>query len=391
MGGFKIASEATDTFDKSIIEKTVDRICFDKDTYVEGVSPGLDTENPWSKEIDTEDKRKIGRRQSEYETYRMSSTKDNLESFTSDSFVKSRSTSLYTAPSVEGAHDNKTISVLLVDDMVSVLLQYKQYLRKAVGCQVSICKNGIEALTMMKSQVFSVVFMDLAMPLMNGRECVKELRAWESEVGRTARQFVVALFGSVDFDNERKELQTIGFDDAACKETNKELVMKHTIFHRVSNYNAKFMSPDKKMCTPSSVCDDLDTVIQHSENKNVLVVDDCTAIRLLYQRRLKKMGLVVHTASNGAEALEQLKKITFLIVFMDLSMPIMNGKDCVKALREYEASAGTERQHVVAVFAFDGANSIEDELLAIGFNGTEVKNNDRESILRHLTGCSSSL
>ncbi len=68
--------------------------------------------------------------------------------------------------------------------------------------------------------------------------------------------------------------------------------------------------------------------------KNILVVDDEEPIRILLEKALKKHGYVVHTASTGEDALECLKQNNILVVFLDLSLPTMDGVELCREIRK---------------------------------------------------------
>lgn len=61
------------------------------------------------------------------------------------------------------------------------------------------------------------------------------------------------------------------------------------------------------------------------KNKNVLLVDDSVDNQLLVQTMLSRLGLNVTLASNGKEALDQIKNSHFDLILMDMQMPIMDG------------------------------------------------------------------
>jgi CheY-like chemotaxis protein len=71
------------------------------------------------------------------------------------------------------------IRVLLADDTVSVRKVTTHLLQRA-GFDVSTATNGVEALDKLSSEVFDVVLMDLHMPVMDGIEAVRRLRAQEA-------------------------------------------------------------------------------------------------------------------------------------------------------------------------------------------------------------------
>jgi len=69
------------------------------------------------------------------------------------------------------------------------------------------------------------------------------------------------------------------------------------------------------------------------ENKSILIVDDDQSIVRMFTRRLKKLGLNIHTAENGLIGLKLALELSPDIILADVRMPVMNGLDMVKELR----------------------------------------------------------
>ena len=71
------------------------------------------------------------------------------------------------------------------------------------------------------------------------------------------------------------------------------------------------------------------------ERKKILVVEDNEDTREILLHRLKSMGdFEVLLASNGKEALEMAAQSRPDLIIMDLKMPVMNGWEATKALRQ---------------------------------------------------------
>ena len=66
----------------------------------------------------------------------------------------------------------------------------------------------------------------------------------------------------------------------------------------------------------------------------VLLAEDNTDNQRLVSMYLKKLGAEVSIANNGKEAIEQTDKGDFDLILMDMQMPVMNGIDATKRLRE---------------------------------------------------------
>jgi len=72
-----------------------------------------------------------------------------------------------------------------------------------------------------------------------------------------------------------------------------------------------------------------------SDPIDILVVDDEHVMRSLLTDVLEEKGYKVQSVQNGKEALDVMKDKHFQIIFMDVHMPIMNGIETLKAVKNF--------------------------------------------------------
>ncbi len=68
--------------------------------------------------------------------------------------------------------------------------------------------------------------------------------------------------------------------------------------------------------------------------QSILVVDDSVDLQLLMKRSLEMQGARVELVSNGEEALQSLAMHRYDVVLMDIKMPVMDGYEAVRILRQ---------------------------------------------------------
>lgn len=95
--------------------------------------------------------------------------------------------------------------------------------------------------------------------------------------------------------------------------------------------------------------------------KRILVADDNEINQVVACKFLQKLGFEVEVARNGREAVEALSKTPYDAILMDCEMPVMDGYDATREIRQREA--GLDRH--IPVIALTGHASADDERVCV--------------------------
>lgn len=100
--------------------------------------------------------------------------------------------------------------------------------------------------------------------------------------------------------------------------------------------------------------------LPHAKGVRVLVVDDSHIHRKILVRYLSKRGFVYAQAENGQIALDLHNHTPFDMILTDIDMPVLNGLEMVKILREQERQETDRVRGPVPVIGISGYVFPED-------------------------------
>lgn len=108
----------------------------------------------------------------------------------------------------------------------------------------------------------------------------------------------------------------------------------------------------------------------------VLIVDDAKFMRVTLSTMLRNENYeVVGEAENGKEAIMLYKELKPDIVTMDITMPIMNGIDAIKAIINHDPNA------IIIVCSAMGQQKVVVESIEIGASDFIIKPFDESRVI----------
>ncbi|MFC4635340.1 ATP-binding protein [Dokdonia ponticola] len=121
-----------------------------------------------------------------------------------------------------------------------------------------------------------------------------------------------------------------------------------------------------------------DVCVKKLQDKKILIVDDNKINQLVTQKVLEQHGMLHGVANNGLDALEKVKEHAFDAILMDVNMPVMNGLDSSKAMRDFGLNTP-----IIALTAVNAVNP-EKDFGTYGIDDAIVKPYRTEQLLELL-------
>ncbi len=216
---------------------------------------------------------------------------------------------------------------------------------KRVGHEVVSVVNGRDALDILRTERFDVVLMDRHMPVMDGTEATRRIRALEEPL----RSIPIVGITAGAMEDEIK----------ACIDSGMNAVLTKPVAGEELRGTLIRMTQAAREWTPLA------------SEKPVLVVDDVQVNLKVAQKQLTKLGLPCRTVDDPRRALDMLKTGDYALAIVDIKMPNMDGVELTMRLRAWEKDRGTHTP-VVAMTGLVSADE-KNRFAAAGMDGYLAK------------------
>ncbi|ANS74458.1 hybrid sensor histidine kinase/response regulator [Paenibacillus yonginensis] len=124
----------------------------------------------------------------------------------------------------------------------------------------------------------------------------------------------------------------------------------------------------------------LELLQQNTVHTKILLAEDNPINRLVMSKMLEKLGHEVTVVTNGQEVIEEVSRKAYDIIFMDLHMPVLNGFEATRMLKE---SLKDKCPRIVAVTA-NALKGDREKCLEAGMDEYISKPVKRENVIKLL-------
>lgn len=108
----------------------------------------------------------------------------------------------------------------------------------------------------------------------------------------------------------------------------------------------------------------------------ILIIDDDSNIRLLYQKKLLLEGFCIDTASSADIALSKLKASKFDLIILDIEMPDISGLELIHNLKKSAPGIGIIINSAYSTYKSDFNSWLADDYI--------VKSSDLQPLINNI-------
>ena len=255
----------------------------------------------------------------------------------------------------------QNLRVLVVDDNDTNRTILDQIIQ-AWGMKVTTASSGKEALAILRNadqgESIQLAILDLMMPEMNGLELAHVINA-----DPTITPMHIVMLTSAGITGALEQTKSAGIEYCLTKPVRSSWL-----------FNCLIGLTGIAKKTPPRLLEQAELVAMNmpTAGTTVLLVEDNPVNQQVGMEMLRSLGYVVTVANNGCEALELMLTRHFSVVLMDCQMPLMDGYEATRALRQNElhmlSGAGMNSRQVVIALTAHASKLDRDACIASGMD-----------------------
>lgn len=250
------------------------------------------------------------------------------------------------------------INVLIVDDNLTNIKVAGYYLRVA-GCDIYEANSAQKALSILDSgQKIDVIVLDYLMPDIDGITLASQIKE-KPEFS----EIPLILITSFTQRGNAKLANEAGITGYLTKP-----VRKNDLLDCIA------LSLDVKYCNDEAK--EMTLVTKHSINETnfnnkikILLVEDNEINQKLTTKILNNAGFICDIAPDGEKAINAYRSQSYDLILMDCQMPVLDGYEATKTIREIEYSIGGDAKKIpIIALTANVMDGIIEKCLSSGMN-----------------------
>lgn len=206
--------------------------------------------------------------------------------------------------------------VLVCEDDPAARFVIKRWLSSTLGCTVTDCEDGVQALDLLSSRPFDLAVLDLDLPRLHGVEVVEAIRGSED-----VRDLPIVILSHERSQDVVRRLVELGVSDYLIKPLRAQTVRDRIgpLLARRRGRSSATAQANARLCAETPA----------------LIVDGDANFRHVFTSVASQFGAVI-AAESGAEALALFRRTPVDLVFIGEQLGIMAADVLIRKIRESE-------------------------------------------------------
>jgi two-component system sensor histidine kinase/response regulator len=271
--------------------------------------------------------------------------------------------------------DFSSLRVLVIDDnQINLNILSKQLSSWHIRAETAM--SGDEAIVQLNQAIadndpYQLLLSDFNMPIMTGADLIVKVKSDP----KTVNTKVILLSSSVRKRGEAKHLHEIGFSGYLGKPI--DLTILYKMISLLWQHLQNGTEPER-IISKHTVADAHSQLRLDTSNLKALLVEDNIVNQKVGKKLLEKNGLTVDIAANGKECVEMQSQFSYDYVFMDCQMPVMDGFEATKAIRESEK--GSDNYQIIIAMTANAVIGDHENCIKQGMDDYISKPVDRNKL-----------
>jgi PAS domain S-box-containing protein len=222
------------------------------------------------------------------------------------------------------------VRVLVVDDNKTSRQMLVEYIKSwgSVPVEATNAKEALDVLNKSNAdgEKVNLVLSDLSMPEINGFDLAREIRSLESF--NSVPIIVITSFGNPGDGKTCRDIGIEGYLTRPIRQKELRGIIERVLGSSMSGGSHREID----LVTRHSIAEATD-----KKEIQVLLVEDYPTNQMIATMHLEHAGYQVDLAEDGQQAVNAFKRKHYDLIFMDVQMPVMDGYQATKAIRELES------------------------------------------------------
>jgi PAS domain S-box-containing protein len=239
--------------------------------------------------------------------------------------------------------DIKGKRFLLVDDNRTNLKILRGYL-EAWGCSCDVAESGEMALSLIDAvakvnSAFDAVITDMRMPRMDGAELGQRIKD-----DPRMSESVLIMLTSFGLRGDASRMEKIGFAAYLTKPIRRSQLFD-CLISVLGQKGKRSLIQKRPIVTKFTISE------EKKKRTRILLVEDNIVNQKLALKIMEKLGFRADTADNGKEAVRTLERVNYDVVMMDVQMPILDGFEATRIIRDPDSNVLDHNIPIIAMTA----------------------------------------